>query len=978
MSRSPSEEILTGFAEEVRGYIPSLRQGFDSLRLNPNQEEVINELHRLAHTIKGAASLLGAHGLSHTAYHMEEALEDLGSGDLVFSEDTFQVMCRTVDQFEEYCKGLFEEVLDERGMLKEIVSAFRRLRNLPPEEDEEVLNSLLESLPKSISEPSSTGQEFQTKGLDGAPSSEPYPDLMEDFYQEAEEHLDDVGRFLNGLESQIVEPVTITQPQRELVRQLRRSVHTLKGAAAVVGIERVSTWAHDMEDLLDWLYEEAQEITPETINTLVESADILARLVSGKPEEEPSKVNALKQRFKEIMSKPTEVEDVDFTAAEPEVLIDFHEVLKSSETAEDETPLSLSEEDLAEPAAVVTSRPAKTLRVDMERVDELVNLAGELIIALSGFDQKMDTFMDAVSEIELSRGRLREVARNLEVGYEVKAIQTLAHTGVTPVPAVSTAIPRGEPDEFDALELDRYSEFNLIIRTLNESVVDVGAISTHLANIYSEFDGRLTRQRVLLSELQDKMMRVRMIPMSTITNRMHRTVREVANNLGKKVRLIIRGEDIELDRVIWEKLTDPLMHLLRNAVDHGVEEEALRQALEKSAVGTIQVAATHEGNQVVIRITDDGAGLNFAAIRRSIQAAGFSDSAEEISEDELAVFIFQPGFSTRDDISEVSGRGVGLDVVEKNINDLKGTIRVNSWRDKGTQFTIRIPLTLATVRALLFKVNGRVYAVALNEIQKMLRVEPDNIRSEPEDTVLIDEEVLPLTYMARVLNVGKNNGKPSPGSQHPLVLVAEAGGKRGALAIDSLVGQQEIVIKNLGSHLLKVQAISGATIMGDGSVVPIIDTEQVLGADRGSSQTIASDHEFILDKPLNILIVDDSVSIRQVVTRLMENQGWRTDTAKDGIEALEKLSKSLPDLIVLDIEMPRMNGYEFMSALRAEPRYQHIPVVVLTSRTAAKHRAKAKALGAKGFVVKPYDDKEFVDLVVGLSGTSQPQENVGL
>jgi chemosensory pili system protein ChpA (sensor histidine kinase/response regulator) len=726
-----------------------------------------------------------------------------------------------------------------------------------------------------------------------------------------------------------------------------------------------------MEDLLDWLYDEAHELTPETISVLIDATDLLARLVSGRQDAYDTAADSIRGRFGEIMGQVTAAE-APVVDAEP--LIDMDLLLKSVEPVE-EAPPEIPSEDIETPRPkTVLPRHTRTLRVDMDRVDELVNLVGEVIIALSGFDQNMDIFIDSVTEIDLSRGRLREAARNLEVGYEVKAIQASGHS------VTSTASTMGAPaevadfDEFDALELDRYSEFNLIIRTLNEAVVDVGAIGTQLANIYSDFDGYLTRLRVLLSELQDKLMSVRMVPMASITNRMHRTVREVASNLGKKARFVVRGEEIELDRVIWEKLTDPLMHLLRNAVDHGLEHEALRQAMDKPPVGTVQVHASREGNQVVLRIRDDGAGLDFEAIRRAITTKGLSDRAAELSEDELLSFIFQPGFSTREDISDVSGRGVGLDVVEKNIQDLKGTIRAASWRDQGTQFTIRIPLTLAAVRALLFNVGDRTLAIPLNEIREIVRVDQDIIRNEPETTVTIGDEVLPLCYTARVLNAGNGEGEAegSITSEHPLVLLVEAGGRRGALVVDTLVGQREIVIKSLGSHLRYVKGVSGVTIMGDGSVVGILNTEELLGTETAVPGASIPDQGPMLERPLRILVVDDSVSIRQVVSRLMDSQGWKTQTAKDGIEALERVSETIPDLIVLDLEMPRMNGYEFMSALRTQPRYKEIPIVILTSRTAEKHRQKAGALGAKGFIVKPYDDDEFIDLVQNLTGINQP------
>ena len=976
MSRSTSDEILRGFAEEVESYLPSMTEGVESLKDNPDQKDVLKELHRLVHTIKGAASLMGVSSLSHIAYQMEESLEDLISGELAFTDEIFRMMSLTIDHFKKYCRGLFEGGLDEHEMLRETVIGFRRLRGLPVEGDEEILKPLLASIPDLEDAVGQTAERSGTEIPSEGQSSAPFPDIMDDFYQEAEEHLEDVGRFLNTLEFQVSEPTAISASQKEIIRQLRRSVHTLKGAAAVVGVPQVSSWAHEMEDLLDWLYEKAVEITPEILTALLESADVLAVLVATPQEVESSKVHSLKAHFQEIMAQLPTAEVINTPAVEPGPLVGTDEILKSRDIPEAEAPQMLEELAPGKVVADVPSRPRKTLRVGMERVDDLVNSAGELIIAQSGFEQKMDAFSEAVSEIEISRSRLREVARNLEVGYEVKAIQNVGARMDVPFASAGGMLQRAEFEEFDALELDRYSEFNLLIRTLNESVVDVGAISTQLANLLSDFDASFTRQQVLLSELQDKMMRIRMTPMATITNRMQRTVREVASNLDKKVKLIIEGEHIELDKVIWEKITDPLMHLLRNAVDHGIEGPTVRRALEKPLSGTMQISASHEGNQVVIRITDDGAGLNLQAIRRSASNAGLADKLDEMTDEELASFIFHPGFSTRDDISEVSGRGVGLDVVQKNIQDLKGTINVHSWPGKGTQFVIRIPLTLATVRALLFTVSGRVFAVALNEIREIIRVDPAKVTTEPDEVVQIEDELFPLFHLAKILEIRGDEETAAPAAANPLVLVAECGGKRGALVIDSLMGQQEIVIKSLGPHIRYAKGISGATIMGDGSVVPILNTEGLLGGGTQLSEVLIPDQELSVQRPLKVLVVDDSVSIRQVVSGLMESQGWKSQTAKDGMEALERMSEDTPDLILLDLEMPRMNGYELMNALQAQPHLQNIPVIVLTSRTAAKHREKANALGAKGFVVKPYDEHELINLVVRLVGKSEHQKPV--
>ena len=1016
MSLPAKFEMIKDFIDEIGSYIPTLINGLESLKIKPVQSEALEECHRLVHTIKGASSLVGLNGLSHIAFQMEEYLEDIIEGKHEFNDETFKTMQKTVDLFKKYCLDYMNGRVMSRAMLKETVLNFRHLRGLSVEEDEKTLTKLLGSVPEneglsaaekiiteefsdSGSEPSNLISAVTGNGTELAPSTERVPpedgypvceeggsrtndlqeksrveippQLMESFYEEAEEHIEDLGRSLNILDKQVKKTTAISPSLREETRRIRRAVHTLKGAAAVIGFKEFATFAHSLEDLLDWLFEEALEISPEIVHILTESSDLLDRIITKPQLPSHDKAQSLKNQYKIIMERNRPIKEA--VDGDRKSDVNQNSLLQSVELAAASNQADLFDElPQLDDIPGLDVRFTKTLKVDMARFDDLVNLSGELIIALSGFDQKMEAFKDSVNDLELYRERLKQIARDLEVSYEVEALEQLR---VVPEFAMSTnsaSMQAGDFADFDTLELDRYSELNLIIRKLNESAVDVGALHTQLSHLHSEFDGRLTRQRVVLSELQDKMMRVRMTPISIITNKLRRTVREVAGNLKKKVDLVVTGEDIELDKLIWEKISDPLMHLLRNAVDHGVEPLDLRTSIGKPPVATIKLDAVREGNQVVIRISDDGAGLNFPAIQSAVRKMRLSDNVHKMSDDELSQFIFYPGFSTRSEVSEISGRGVGMDVVKENIQNLKGIIRVGSEKGKGTKFTIRIPLTLAAVQALLFNVCGQTYAIALNEISEIIRLDPKNILGPNRDALRYKEEVLPLFYLIDFLNPEKRDSESVPTEEHPVTLVVETGSRKGTLVIDNLVGQKEIVIKSLGAHLRHVKGVSGATIMGDGSVIPILNLGELLWSQAAMSVNPAPNNDmkmdFILERPLTIMVVDDSVSIRQVVSRLMEDQGWKVLTAKDGIDALDRLSEGRPDLIVLDIEMPRMNGYEFLGALKAQGGLHDIPVVMLTSRTAAKHREKAKSLGAKGFIVKPYNDDEFVRLILKLTG----------
>lgn len=953
----PIDDTVKGFIEEVKSYIDPITEGLQIFNGSPDQWDTLEEIHRLVHTIKGASSLLDFKGLSHIAGEMEKALDDLFSGEITFSEGLFHTMMETVSQIQTYCDEIMVGDLNEEAMLKETISVYRRIRNLPADGDAEAFNKLWESNFETASDAFET--EYETPDT----QEDFFNELIQGFYLEAEEHMENMARFLNHLDAQVENQTLLTSSHREAIAQVRRSVHTVKGAAGMVKLDEISKWAHEIEDLLDWLYEEAEIIDKPLISLLYEATDMLGLYITAPSHVEIDKIETMRRQFKAM----TGAEAAGFKSVEDVPADTETEVTEERETAEILEPRS-ERVDLDEFIPTAELGYGKTLRINTEKVDDLVNLSGELSIALSGCEQKMELFTSSLNELELSRDRLRTIARDLETDYEVKAIQGLGTSFASAITDGSSALQTGVFEEFDSLELDRYTEFNLMVRSLAESVVDIGAINSQMLSIYSDLEGFLNRQRVLLSELQNNMMLIRMTPMASISNRMRQTVREVSRDLEKQVKLIIEGEEIELDRQIWDKITDPLMHILRNSIDHGIESQEERLAAGKPGGGTIKVWAAREGNQVVIRIADDGKGIDYEEIRETARRSAFTDRVEEMSDEELALMIFEPGFSTRHHITQFSGRGVGMDVVKENIESLKGTVSVHSLKGQGVQFTIRIPLTLAVVEAILFNLGKNKYAVPLNDVVEVFRVDPGSIRDNPENEIEIEGDVLPLFNLTNLLIRDNEAANDEAAPDYKILLVLKVGGKRIAVAIENMIGKQEIVIKSLGSHLKHVKGVSGATILGDGSIIPILNVEELIGAGPLVGKAEGEDFKPLISKPLEILVVDDSVSVRQVVARLLKIQGWKTMAAKDGIEALEVIRERQPDLIILDIEMPRMNGYEFLNTINAQPRFKDTPVIMLTSRATSKHREKAVSLGAKGFVVKPYKDDEFIDIILKLTG----------
>ena len=995
MSGFSGEEILGDFMKEVQGYIPGLEKGLARLHEDP---EEAREMHRLVHIIKGASAMLGLKKLSKAADCMETALERIMEGETTATAPLIAAMTATVARFNQFCTQAPGGPLDEDRLLRDTLGDFEGLTNgdrsgppppdkegngpetdpapademagiddllsleaggagpssepdalfSPPDLDVPEPDALFESPEPDLPGPDALFRDGETGKKPELPADQPAlpPEIMDDFLQEAEEHLEEVAKNLNQLESRFPNPGAIGDADREVLRRIRRSVHTVKGASAVVGLDAVSGWAHKMEDLLDWLYESAKSLDPECLTVLQQASDLLEGLISRPGDVNESRRQTLGQSLEQCMTE---------TGADP-----------LSTVAPEEPPKPEPERPKS---AAPASRPSRTLRVGVDRLDDLANLAGELLIAVSAFEQKLFALTEAMEDVSGTRFRLEDSYRRLEKGFDVKALGKTVITGAPAAPGPPAASAAPDPFlEFDDMELERYSELNLIIRNVGESVVDVGALSGHLSGLYSEFDGSLNRQRVLLGELQEKLLQLRMTPMATVANRFRRTVRDAAFRVGKKVAFTVAGEDIELDRAIWEKMSDPIMHLLRNAVDHGIEDKKTRLAAGKPPTGNLFLSAARQGNQVVLEITDDGGGLDHEAIREKVRAMNLAPAPDQLGPDDLAAFIFHPGLSTKKDVSQLSGRGVGMDVVRKNIQDLKGFIRVSSKSGAGMRMVIRIPLTLAVVRALIFKVKDRVFALALNEIAEILRIDSADITVHPEKTVPIGDEILPVIYLDEVFQLSGPDRSPD---DHPLVLVVQTGGAKAAVVVDALLGQREIVVKSLGSHLTYVRGISGATILGDGSVVPILDLADILSFDRTrvSAPAVPVGEGEPSDLDVRIMVVDDSVSVREVVSRHIRARGWIPVKAKDGRDALLRLeTPPLPRLILLDVEMPRMNGYEFLQAVASDPALSAIPKVMLTSRVSEKHRKRAMELGAVGYIPKPYTEKELMDIIAQYAG----------
>jgi chemosensory pili system protein ChpA (sensor histidine kinase/response regulator) len=489
-----------------------------------------------------------------------------------------------------------------------------------------------------------------------------------------------------------------------------------------------------------------------------------------------------------------------------------------------------------------------------------------------------------------------------------------------------------------------------------------------LRTLKENADSMLKDQSQLARDAQTHLLRTRMEPIRAISPRLHRTLREVATSQNKTVELAIECEELELDKTILDGIVDPLMHLLRNSVDHGIEAPHLRRAVGKPSKARVCISGSHHGTQAVLRISDDGKGLDLLKIREVAVASGYVDAhvAASLAPRDLLSYIFLPGFSTSSNVTEFSGRGVGMDSVRNKIRDLQGSIEVESTAGQGTTFTIFLPMTLAVTRALIVAVGDQVFAIPTRAVDRIAKVKSDQIDwNEKEPSICIDGKE---TTVFRILSrPGRVPSSPSS-DRTVTVIMLRSRERDAAVCVDAIVSSDDIVIKALNHHLRGVRGLIGATLLGDGSVVPIIDPMAVVRSPDSKinhgAAGMTSPCRSTCDT-LTVMSVDDSVSVRRVMKAMIEYAGWTAVTAKDGVDALDKLAtfQQPPDIVLLDVEMPRMDGFELLSRLREQPDFADTPIVMITSRSGEKHHEEAIRRGATDYAVKPIQSETLTDLI---------------
>nr|PZN70144.1 MAG: hypothetical protein DIU62_00865 [Pseudomonadota bacterium] len=592
-------------------------------------------------------------------------------------------------------------------------------------------------------------------------------------------------------------------------------------------------------------------------------------------------------------------------------------------------------------------------RVDAELLNQLLNQAGEVSIARSRIEQQLGSMEFNLGELSRTVTRLKEQLAKLEIETEAQIL----HRHETEM--------RDRPDraDFDPLELDRYSAIQQFSRALAETANDVASIQGMLETLAQEAQNQLIHQGRTLTELQNGLMRTRMVSFQRHAQRMSRIVRQTATDTGKKAELVVEGASGEMDRQVLERMLPPFEHLLRNAVVHGIETPEKRAAAGKPETGRIQMTLKREGAEVIVEVSDDGAGMNIPAIRRKAIQLGMIREDQALTDQEAMALILEPGFSTAESLTQAAGRGVGMDVVAVEVKKLGGSLNMETEPGKGTRFIIRLPLTLAVSHALVVGVGDEQYALPMPTIEGVVRVPREEVLQHlASDTpsYLYGGQKYRLQHLANF--VGLEPG-PLPDDEPTLpVAMVRAGELSTGVVAEYLVGTREIVVKPVGPQIASIRGVAGATIMGDGRIVVILDIGSLVRAGWRGRDKLAGARDRG-ERRITALVVDDSITVRRVTQRLLERNGMRVLTARDGEDAVAVMEEHVPDVVLLDIEMPRMDGYEVAQHMRSTPRLKNVPIIMITSRVGEKHRARAMEIGVDEYLGKPYQESQLLEAI---------------
>lgn len=725
------------------------------------------------------------------------------------------------------------------------------------------------------------------------------------------------------------------------VEVAQRIAHTLKGAGNTVGVRGIATLTHHVEDILQALSKEGALPTQPLADTLLNASDcleIMSEALLGMSEPPPQALDVLQ----EVLDWANRIDQSGIPTGGERLPAPA----RAAMPREEEAPSAAQ----AAPAAAAEA----LLRIPAHMVDDLLRLMGESFILTGQVQERVRRTLAQTKSMLAQNRSLLQLTTELEQLIDIRNVSS----------PLSKSMQRGD---FDPLELEQYNELYTVTHRLLETSTDARELNGTIQDNLAALDSLLVDQSRLHRDSQQAVLRTRMVPVQTVAPRFQRSVRQTCRLVNKEAELVMSGIDTLVDSNVLNGMVDPLMHILRNAIDHGIEPPEQRKRSGKPPVGKINLSFVQEGNNIVIRCQDDGAGLNLPAIQRLAIERGLIAPDKSLAEEELIRLILLPGFSTQSQTTQTSGRGIGMDVVYSRLLDMKGTLRIQTKAGQGCLMELRLPVTLISTHALLLRIRNQIYALSDRGIEQILYYGVGTIQTVGNTTTFrLENDIYELTNFAALLNLPPDR-REKHRTTPPIILARDERGTIRAVLADEIIDSRDLVVKNLGGYLPKLDGVVGATILGDGSVAPVLDLPELLRARKTEYRPslAAAQAPAYPNTPQRqvVLAVDDSLSARRTLAQFIQDAGFEVRTARDGLEAIEVINRKVPDLILVDLEMPRMNGLELTAHLRGSTSTQKLPIIMITSRSTDKHRREAQTMGVDAYLTKPFVEDELLDYI---------------
>lgn len=939
-------EILKSELESTKEELTEALQKFTSLDNDaPGFQESSENYSEQVQRIHAAAEMLGLEGLQTVCTFVVDNVMALSQQSLDSRKRAKAVLEKWPDLVLGYLNNPMNSVIP-------MLNHFRESQwpePLPDEKAHDLLNQLTAGSTVEESEEEAAyarQKEAQPEDVSLEIPEDANAELLEAYLTETPQHASDFSQCIQNI---------IENPEKSEVERAKRIAHTLKGSSNITGIRGIANMGHHLEDILEYLSENQVAPPKDLTDMMVEAADCIESMVDSLTGEGEAPTNA-QQILQSVLDWANRIDKGN---------LDAPPAPKPASTSAAQPQAADQEEDKSEKKEAAKPKkeggqaaPEQVLRVPTRTIDELMRLVGELSISVGQIQERLKHVLNSTRTLTDQDLVIQKKTFELENLVDVKGVSGLQ----------GRMTDMRQDEDFDPLEFEEYNELHSVAHSFIESIADSRELAMSIRNDLSELETMFIQQERLNKEFQATIMTTRMVPVSSVVSKLQRNVRQTCRMTGKKAELEVIGTDILIDSDVLDNLADPLMHVLRNSVDHGIESPEERVLMGKEETGHVWVHFYREGNNIVVRCEDNGQGLNYTNIRYTAIQRGLITENQELTEQELARLILMSGFSTKSGVTQVSGRGVGMDVVHTNIRQMKGTLDIMSETGKGTQFIIRLPMTLVTVHVLIVRIGELLYGIPSNNVEQALAHGTGDFQTVGnEKTLKIGKNIYSIRALSDLLNVTADTPGIENCENRPILLIREETGIT-ALVVDELIDTHDLVLKTMGKYVQSVHGVSGASILGDGSLVPLLDLPELLRSpmQAAMSSYMAEQGVELQSAGTNlpyVMVVDDSLSVRKSLSIMLEDAGFETLLAKDGLDAIEILGQTRPNVMLVDMEMPRMNGLELTAHVRANQTTQNMPIFMITSRTTEKHREQAKTAGVSAYLTKPYQEEELLGMI---------------